>query len=69
MIQPHNLVNPKDPLYFSTLINLVFCLIIKENYLEAIFYLKMKVNYSLIQIIIKKTSPFFTLIIIRFIII
>ena len=33
--------NPNDPIYFSTLINLVFCLIIKENYTEAIFYLKM----------------------------
>ena len=33
--------NPKDPIYFSTLINLVFCLIIKENYIEAVFYLKM----------------------------
>ena len=33
--------NPNDPIYFSTLINLVFCLIIKENYIEAIFYLKM----------------------------
>ena len=33
--------NPKDPIYFSTLINLVFCLIIKQNYMEAIFYLKL----------------------------
>ena len=32
--------NPNDPIYFSTLINLVFCLIVKENYTEAIFYLK-----------------------------
>ena len=33
--------NPNDPIYFSTLINLVFCLIIKENYSEAVFYLKL----------------------------
>jgi len=33
--------DPNDPLYFSTLINLVFCLIIKENYSEAIFFLKL----------------------------
>ena len=33
--------NPKDPIYFSTLINLVFCYIIKQNYMEAIFYLKL----------------------------
>jgi hypothetical protein len=33
--------NPNDPIYFSTLINIVFCLIIKENYNEAIFYLKL----------------------------
>ena len=33
--------NPNDPIYFTTLINLVFCLIIKENYTEAIFYLKL----------------------------
>lgn len=33
--------NHNDPIYFSTLINLVFCLLIKENYNEAIFYLKM----------------------------
>ena len=32
--------NPNDPIYFSTLINLVFCFLIKENYMEAIFYLK-----------------------------
>ena len=33
--------NPNDPIYFSTLINLVFCLIIKENYIEAVYFLKM----------------------------
>ena len=33
--------NPNDPIYFSTLINLVFCFIIKQNYMEAIFYLKL----------------------------
>jgi len=33
--------NPNDPIYFSTLINLAFCLIIKENYSEAVFYLKL----------------------------
>ena len=33
--------NPDDPVYFSTLINLVFSLIIKENYIEAVFYLKL----------------------------
>jgi tetratricopeptide (TPR) repeat protein len=33
--------NSNDPIYFSTLINLVFCLIIKENYSEAVFYLKL----------------------------
>ena len=33
--------NPNDPIYFSTLINLVFCCILKENYSEAIFYLKL----------------------------
>ena len=33
--------DPNDPIYFSTLINLVFCLIIKENYSEAVFYLKL----------------------------
>ena len=33
--------NPNDPIYFSTLINLVFCYIIKGNYIEAIFYLKL----------------------------
>ena len=33
--------NPNDPIYFSTLINLVFGLIIKENYSEAVFYLKL----------------------------
>ena len=32
--------NPNDPIYFSTLLNLVFCYIIKENYSEAIYYLK-----------------------------
>ena len=32
--------NPNDPIYFSNLINLVFCFLIKENYMEAIFYLK-----------------------------
>ena len=33
--------NPNEPIYFSTLINLVFCYIIKENYSHAIFYLKL----------------------------
>ena len=33
--------DPNDPIYFSTLINLVFSLIIKENYIEAVFYLKL----------------------------
>ena len=33
--------NPNDPIYFSTLTNLVFCLLIKEKYTEAIFYLKL----------------------------
>ena len=33
--------SPNDPIYFSTLTNLVFCLLIKEKYTEAIFYLKM----------------------------
>ena len=33
--------NPNDPIYFSTLINLAFCFILKENYSQAIFYLKM----------------------------
>ena len=33
--------NSNDPIYFSTLINLVFCLIIKGNYSEAVFYLKL----------------------------
>ena len=33
--------NPNDPIYFSTLINLVFCYIIKENYSQAVFYLKL----------------------------
>ena len=33
--------DPNDPIYFPTLINLVFCLIIKENYSEAVFYLKL----------------------------
>ena len=32
--------NPDDPIYFSTLINLIFCFLLKENYMEAIFYLK-----------------------------
>lgn len=32
--------NPNDPIYFKTLINIVFCNILKENYNEAIFYLK-----------------------------
>ena len=50
--------NPKDPLYFSTLINLVFCLIIKENYLEAIFYLKMNKLTDINQINITRTYLF-----------
>ena len=33
--------NPNDPIYFPTLINLVFCFILNENYSEAIFYLKL----------------------------
>jgi hypothetical protein len=33
--------DPNDPIYFPTLINLVFSLIIKENYIEAVFYLKL----------------------------
>jgi hypothetical protein len=33
--------DPNDSIYFSTLINLVFSLIIKENYIEAVFYLKL----------------------------
>ena len=32
--------NPNDPIYFSTLTNLVFCYIINGNYNQAIFYLK-----------------------------
>ena len=32
--------NHNDKIYFSTLLNLTFCLIINENYLEAIYYLK-----------------------------
>ena len=39
--------NPKDPIYFSTLINLVFCFIIKQNYMEAIFYLKLNKSTNL----------------------
>ena len=50
--------DPKDPLYFSTLINLVFCLIIKENYLEAIFYLKMNKLTDINQINIIRTYLF-----------
>ena len=42
--------NPKDPLYFTTLINLVFCLILKQNYMEAIFYLKMNKSTNINQI-------------------
>ena len=33
--------DPNDPIYFPTLINLVFSLLIKENYIEAVFYLKL----------------------------
>ena len=33
--------DPNDSIYFPTLINLVFSLIIKENYIEAVFYLKL----------------------------
>jgi hypothetical protein len=50
--------DPNDPLYFSTLINLVFCLIIKENYLEAIFYLKMSKLTDINQINIIRTYLF-----------
>ena len=50
--------DPKDPLYFSILINLVFCLIIKENYLEAIFYLKMNKLTDINQINIIRTYLF-----------
>ena len=33
--------NPDDPIYFSTLINIAFCYIIKDNFAQAIFYLKL----------------------------
>ena len=45
---------PNDPIYFSTLINLVFCLILKENYAEAIFYLKLNKSKDIIHINIIK---------------
>jgi hypothetical protein len=41
--------NPNDPIYFSTLTNLVFCYIIKENYTEAIFYLKLNKSKDIIH--------------------
>ena len=50
--------DPKDPLYFPTLINLVFCLIIKENYMEAIFYLKMNKLTDINQINIIRSYLF-----------
>jgi hypothetical protein len=50
--------DPKDPLYFPTLINLVFCLIIKENYMEAIFYLKMNKLTDINQINITRSYLF-----------
>ena len=50
--------NPKDPIYFSTLINLVFCLIIKQNYMEAIFYLKMNKSTNINDINIIRSYLF-----------
>ena len=46
--------NPNDPIYFSTLINLVFCLLLKENYTEAIFYLKLNKSKDITHINIIK---------------
>ena len=42
--------NPNEPIYFSTLINLVFCYIIKENYAQAIFYLKLNKSKDITHI-------------------
>ena len=46
--------NQNDKIYFSTLLNLAFCLIINENYLEAIYYLKKNKSDNLEQLKIIK---------------
>ena len=50
--------DPKHPIYFSTLINLVFCNIIKQNYMEAIFYLKLNKSTDINNINIIRTYLF-----------
>ena len=50
--------DPKHPIYFSALINLVFCNIIKQNYMEAIFYLKLNKSTDINNINIIRTYLF-----------